>query len=121
MGNIRFLMNDEDYSRVEENYEASGLVESNIFYVNTENVQEMSKVLSDASLIYFSGSSDTIKLSYVMDMIIAFIVLVLSVCLVIVALLILKFTITFTINEEYREIGVMKAIGIKMAEKFGGL
>ena len=54
-----------------------------------------------------------IKLSYVMDMIIAMIVMVLSICLNIVSFVIIKFVITFTINEEYREIGVMKAIGIK--------
>ena len=47
-----------------------------------------------------------------MDMIVAFVVLVLSVCLMIVSFAVLKFTITFTVTEEYREIGVMKAIGI---------
>lgn len=113
MGNIRFLMNEEDYAKIINSDNKFGMEECNIFYVYTDNVNEMSKVLSDTSLIFFSGSRDEIKLSYVMDMIIAFIVLVLSVCLVIVSLLILKFTITFTINEEYREIGVMKAIGIK--------
>lgn len=45
-------------------------------------------------------------------MIVAFVVLVLSVCLMIVSFAVLKFTITFTVTEEYREIGVMKAIGI---------
>lgn len=38
--------------------------------------------------------------------------LVLSVCLIIVSFVVLRFTISFTIVEEYREIGVMKAIGI---------
>ena len=47
-----------------------------------------------------------------MDMIVAFVVLVLSVCLMIVSFAVLKFTITFTVTEKYREIGVMKAIGI---------
>lgn len=113
LGNIRFLMNQEDYSIIENSENKDGLAECNIFYVKTENVKEMPKILSDATQIYFhGGTTDKIKLSYVMDMIIAFIVLVLSICLVIVAVLILKFTITFTLNEEYREIGVMKAIGI---------
>ena len=32
----------------------------------------------------------------------------------IVSFVVLKFSINFSIQEEYREIGVMKAIGIKM-------
>ena len=118
MGNTRFLLNKEDYQRIYNNMykeiseEKSDDYITEIFYIETDNPNEMDKCLSDASAILFSGSRDLIKLTYVMDMIIAFVVLVLSVCLVVVALLILKFTITFTVNEEYREIGVMKAIGV---------
>ena len=124
MGNIRFIFNKEDYQKIyNEMYKAKEQVNNEdettnnkngiqIFYIKTDNAKNMDKVLSDATGIIFQGPSDTIKLTYVMSMMIAFIVLVLSVCLVIVALLILKFTITFTVNEEYREIGVMKAIGI---------
>lgn len=35
-----------------------------------------------------------------------------SLILITIAFVVLRFTITFTIDEEYREIGVMKAIGI---------
>ena len=49
---------------------------------------------------------------YVMDMIVAFTMLILSICLIIVSFVVLKFSITFTISEEFREIGVMKVIGI---------
>ena len=52
-------------------------------------------------------------MAYVMDMIVAMVVLVLSICLIIVSFVILRFVIAFTIQGEYREIGVMKAIGIK--------
>ena len=50
---------------------------------------------------------------YVMDMVMAGVLLFVSVCLILIAFLILRFTIVFTINEEYHDIGVMKAIGIK--------
>lgn len=119
MGNKRFILNEEDYNIINQHFYNDESRRDNYFslgnkiiYVETDNVNEMSKCLSDVSSVVFSGSRDTLKLCYVMDMIVAFVVLVLSVCLVVVALLILKFTITFTINEEYREIGVMKAIGI---------
>ena len=119
MGNKRFLINEEDYKTIYDNYykekEKGDNVSSlgnKIIYVETDNPNAISKALSEVSSVIFSGQRDVLKLCYVMDMIIAFVVLILSVCLVIVALLILKFTITFSINEEYREIGVMKAIGI---------
>ena len=116
-GNKRLILNKEDYEQIRNYYVESSngadlTLDVNIFYIETDNVNEMAKCLSEVSSVVFSGSRSVLKLCYVMDMIIAFVVLVLSVCLIIVALLILKFTITFTIKEEYREIGVMKAIGI---------
>lgn len=54
-----------------------------------------------------------IKMMYFMDMLLAAILLVVSVCLIFISMVILRFIIHFTIAEEFREIGVMKAIGIK--------
>ncbi len=54
-----------------------------------------------------------IKMMYFMEMLIAAILLVVSVCLIFISMVILRFIIHFTIAEEFREIGVMKAIGIK--------
>ena len=53
-----------------------------------------------------------LKMTYVMDMIIAGTLLVVSVCLILVAFVVLWFTISFVLTEEYREIGCLKAIGI---------
>lgn len=53
-----------------------------------------------------------IKLMYFMDTIIAALILVVSICLILISMVILRFTIQFTMSEEFREIGVMKAIGI---------
>jgi len=53
-----------------------------------------------------------IKMLYIMDMLIAAVLMVVSVCLILISMVILRFIINFTINEEFREIGVMKAIGL---------
>ncbi|MCM1190843.1 MAG: ABC transporter permease [Butyrivibrio sp.] len=53
------------------------------------------------------------KMIYIMDMLTAAILLVVSICLILISMVILRFIIHFTITEEFREIGVMKAIGIK--------
>lgn len=53
-----------------------------------------------------------IKMMYIMDTLIAAVVLVVSICLILISMVILQFTINFTLSEEFCEIGVMKAIGI---------
>ncbi len=53
-----------------------------------------------------------ISSAYLMDMVIAGIFLVISAVLMVIAMVVLRFTINFTLSQEYREIGVMKAIGI---------
>lgn len=58
--------------------------------------------------------------TYVMDTVVAAALLAVSACLILISLVILRFTITFTLEEEYREIGIMKAIGIP-ARKIRGL
>lgn len=113
IGITRVLLNEEDYKRVYDSIYDEENKGYEIYYVKSNDVQKVEQSLGDASSIIFKGSKDVLKLTYVMDMIISFALLALSVCLIVVALLILKFTITFTINEEYREIGVMKAIGLK--------
>lgn len=63
--------------------------------------------------IISSIDKPTIKMCYVFDMLIAAILIIVSICLILIAFLILRFTIVFTIQEDYKEIGIMKAIGIK--------
>ncbi len=53
------------------------------------------------------------KMIYLMDILIAAVLMVVSVCLILISMVILRFIISFTITEEFHEIGVMKAIGIK--------
>ena len=53
------------------------------------------------------------KFCYIFDMIVVGILLVVSIILIIIAFVVLRFTISFTLSEEFREIGVMKAIGIR--------
>lgn len=112
MGNTRILFSNKDYEIFRNDKELEPFA-GMIFNVKSNDVNELSKELSDASNILFSGNRSLIKLCYVMEMIVAMIVLVLSIVLCLVSFVLLKFVITFTISEEVREIGVMKAIGIK--------
>lgn len=112
MGNTRFVLNDGDMQQLLENEMIYNHYRGEICYINTDDVRAMKAAMSDVTNVAFDGARSTIKMCYVMDMIVAFIMLILSICLIVVSFVVLKFSITFTIAEEFREIGVMKAIGI---------
>ncbi len=61
----------------------------------------------------FIFNSDLVTFTYFMDLITAAIMIILSIFLIFISFLILRFTIIFTIEEDYKEIGIMKAIGLK--------
>ncbi len=112
MGNTRYIMSDEDYEII-RNAEELEPYRGDIYYIDSDNVRDLSQDLTEAKNMIFNGTRSMIKLCYVMDTIVAMIVLVLSICLIIVSFVLLKFVITFSIKEDFREIGVMKAIGIR--------
>ena len=115
MGNSRFLFNKEEIKKLLSDETIYNGYQGQISYIDLEDeagVSEIASAISQAPGIMFSGARSLIKMCYVMDMIVAFTMLILSICLIIVSFVVLKFSITFTISGEFREIGVMKAIGI---------
>ena len=113
VGNPRFILNDEDFAFITSDKEFMEGLALNIYYVDTDNVKAVNKALSDNQNVVFSGDRALIKRTYIMDVMTAMILLIVSVCLIIVSFIVLRFTIGFTIGEEFREIGVMKAMGLK--------
>ncbi len=112
MGNTRILLSSEDTNKLTSNEMISRYYMGQVCYIDTDDTDAVNAAVGKCSNINFSDTRSTIKLAYVMDLIVAFVTLILSVCLMIVSFVVLKFTISFTITEEFREIGVMKAIGI---------
>lgn len=50
--------------------------------------------------------------TFIMEMLTLGVLIIVAICLIAVALVLLNFTIAFTIQEDYREIGIMKGIGV---------
>ena len=113
MGNTRFLLNQSDYDKFLADEMINAHYQGEVIYIETDDVTATVSAIADIPGIGFSGARSTLEMCYVMEMIVAFIILILSVCLIIVSFVVLRFSIGFTIAEEYREIGVMKAIGIR--------
>ena len=107
----RCLINQADYDKfmADPNIDT---YKGTVTYIYTDNISDVEQALNDCQNILFSGTKSLMKLAYMMEMIVVGLLMVVSVCLIAIALIILKFTITFTLSEEFREIGIMKAIGI---------
>jgi putative ABC transport system permease protein len=109
----RAFISEADFSEIAGH---SGVTECNLIGVDTESELITSKINTEFNnLNYFALSvfdKPAINMMYFMDLLIAAVFIIVSVILVIISFVILHFTITFTISEEFREIGVMKALGI---------
>lgn len=111
MGIDRYIISDADF---QEMLLESGLPYGRNYSVSCGNQEAFEQDYNDIGLnVQFGGNQALIKTSYIMDMIVAAVLLVVSLCLVIISVIMLRFTIIFTVNEDYKEIGIMKAIGMK--------
>lgn len=109
----RYIISEEDFlcflsAENTERYYGGKLVY--IYSFDMETVLPQIKPLVDNSAL--AMDRDFMKFCYIFDMIVVGVLLVVSIILIIIAFVVLRFTISFTLSEEFREIGVMKAIGI---------
>lgn len=109
VGMTRFLVSDNDYAFFKN--EQANVCYSVSIYTDDEDYYE--KYLNLELNTIFNIDKSGIKMMYMMDMLMAAVFLVVSICLILISMVILRFTINFTMSEEFREIGVMKAIGLK--------
>ena len=108
---VRFIMNDKELDKIKEEISTISI---SYFSIDLNNLDGFTKDFNKLKLnVDTVADRELVKMMYVMDMVMAGVLLFVSVCLILIAFLILRFTIVFTINEEYHDIGVMKAIGIK--------
>lgn len=113
----RFLICDSDFEAFRSNETVWNFYGGEFFYINgpdTNAIKQSVEGLTDAN-IQLAEPKSALTVTFLMDMLIACILLVVSVVLILVAFVVLRFTISFTLKEEFREIGVMKAIGLPNA------
>lgn len=110
----RFVISENDWSLMSDNAgELEYLIEFELYDVN--NVSEF-ETMYQASDLPQKDTAITYSLYQTLnaltDGIVAAVIVLISLLLIAIAALCLRFTLTATIEEDYREIGVMKAIGI---------
>ena len=112
MGNPRLLINSADFETLTADETIHTYSCGHVYDIDTDNAAALESELNEQNGMLFSGDRDLIKMTYIMNMLVAAIILVVSAGLLIVSFVVSRFTIRFTIAEEFREIGVMKAIGL---------
>ncbi len=113
MSAARVLLNDTDFQRIAEDNPAAENMQGSVNYIYSDDTSAVKGMLGEAKGVLFDAPIATIRTSYVMSMVIAAVLIIVSVCLILISFIVLRFTIGFTLTEEFREIGVMKAIGLR--------
>ena len=104
------IMNAADYDYFDKD-EATHKMNWRQLYVNTSEVDEIRELAKNYGGVYVSTREES-KSIYLYDMLSAYILMMISIALMFTAFVVLRFTIGFTVSEEFREIGVMKAVGV---------
>lgn len=111
MGVDRFIVSENDYKEIKNDSKLpSGLMYS--VWVDDLESYEKEYYENGFNAVFF-GNKELVKTTYMLDIVVAAVILIVSVCLIVISILVLKFAVKFTIGEDYKEIGILKAIGLK--------
>ena len=113
LGNPRMLISEKDMQKLRENDNVQSNFAGAIYYVSTDDLKALQNEMASLTNALFARETSLIRMTYMLDMITAGILMSVSICLIMVAFAMLSFTIKFTLNEDFCEIGVMKAVGLK--------
>lgn len=108
MGNKRILLNDKDFKKISKNETLQQLIT-----INTTDLSKLSKDYKSMGISSISIDKSMLKTSYMLDMLSMAVLVAVSVCLIAISMLVLRFTINFTIQGDYKQIGIMKALGFR--------
>ncbi len=110
----KFIISGEDFDEYVSDETIKTMYGGKLLYIHTADLDSALSQIADISDCFtFASGTDILGKAYIFDMIITGLILVVSCILIIISFVVLRFTITFTLSEEFREIGVMKAIGIR--------
>ena len=112
MNNPRLLVSDKVFEGF-KNDESASKFAGGVYYVDCTDTDAVAEATATDLSVSFSAEGSVIRTTYIMEILTAALVLVASVVLILIAFVVMRFTIGFSIAEEFREIGVMKAIGLK--------
>lgn len=112
MGMYRVLVSEEDFDALNAD-DAAAALRSALFGFAADDTGALIAELSETEQSMFSQfSGETLNMLNYLNLSIAALLALFSACLIVLFLVILRYTIRFTLNQEFRDIGVMKAVGL---------
>lgn len=110
VGMSRFILNEDDF----QDYKNTAF-KLGVYYISTGDFDYITKQFNNQG---FEGvmnfvTIDQYKMVYSFDMLVAGLLILIGICLISIALLVLRFTLVFSIEEQYSEIGILKAVGLR--------
>ena len=113
IGLKRFIISQHDYDEIKQNVPEEKWIQFWSFVKNSdENQSDLATEFSKSNILSdFDIDKTFVELMFMTDRILSAILFIVSLFLIFIAFLTLRFTIVSTIQDDYKEIGVMKAIG----------
>lgn len=113
IGLKRFIISQHDYDEIKQNVPEEKWIQFWSFVENSdENQSDLATEFSKSNILSdFDIDKSLVELMFMTDRILSAILFIVSLFLIFIAFLTLRFTIVSTIQDDYKEIGVMKAIG----------
>ena len=106
----RIFISDEDFIQMAEELSIN-------FYTYAIDVDDLDAFTNSLNRAMFSFGSradaDMFMNVYMVDLMMMIILVIVGICLIGISFVVLRFAIVFTLQEDYKEIGIMKAIGLK--------
>lgn len=110
IGPKRIFISEKDYESLLGN---ENIYHTLLYNINCSDLEAFQREFKKQDFeVLITLDKAMIKMCYFFDLVVAGILVIVGVCLILVSFLILRFTIVFTLQEDYKEIGIMKAIGI---------
>lgn len=112
----RFVFSEEDYIEIQKSQSKDALL-VNIWSITVNPDVTYPEIASEVGnntidALFLLGIND-IDTFYLVSKLVSMVMIVVSLSLILISFLILRFTIIFTIQEDYRAIGIMKGLGIR--------
>lgn len=112
VGMSRIFMNSDMYKKFKKTGSEQTYA---LYFINVSSISEFTEAqnLQSFPSVLNTVSRSMYSMIYSFDLILAALLILVGICMILIALLVLRFTLLFTMEEEYREIGIMKAIGLR--------
>lgn len=112
VGMSRIFMNSDMYKEFKKTGSEQTYA---LYFINVSSISEFTEAqnLQSFPSVLNTVSRSMYSMIYSFDLILAALLILVGICMILIALLVLRFTLLFTMEEEYREIGIMKAIGLR--------